>query len=120
MLKNQLMTNSANNIQMETKIERQKLGTVTSLKYLGACWSGQLSWFGHISRPFWLLKTILQAHENKAQVDRRGGKTIIRRGQGWTLLALRGQLKTGLGGKGLLKSHLWCPNDLASLWDRLD
>ena len=28
--------------------------------------------------------------------------------------------KTGLGGKGSLESHLWCPNDLARLWDRLD
>ena len=22
-----------------------------------------------------------------------------------------------IGGKGLLRSHPWCPNDLASLWD---
>ena len=27
---------------------------------------------------------------------------ILRDGQGWTVLALLGQLKTGLGGKGLL------------------
>ena len=26
------------------------------------------------------------------------------------------QLKTGQGGKWLLQSHLWCPNDLARLW----
>ena len=30
------------------------------------------------------------------------------------------QLKTGLGGKEFLKSHLWRPKDLARLWDRLD
>ena len=24
------------------------------------------------------------------------------------------------GGKGLLRSHLWCLKDLARLWDRLD
>ena len=27
--------------------------------------------------------------------------------------------KTGLGGKGLLQSHLWCPSDLVRLLDRL-
>ena len=45
---------------------------------------------------------------------------MLRNGQGRTLLAQLGQLKTGLGGKGLLESHLWCPHDLARLWDRLD
>ena len=33
--KTKLMTNSANGIQREIKVKRQKLGTVTSLKYLG-------------------------------------------------------------------------------------
>ena len=33
---------------------------------------------------------------------RRGGKAILRSGQGWSLLAELGQLKTGLGGKGFL------------------
>ena len=33
------------------------------------------------------------------EVDsRRGGKTILKTGQAWTLLAQLGQLKTGLGG----------------------
>ena len=31
-----LMTNSANDIQREIKVKRQKLGTVTIFKYLGA------------------------------------------------------------------------------------
>ena len=31
-----LMTNSANGIQREIKVKGQKLGTVTSFKYLGA------------------------------------------------------------------------------------
>ena len=39
----------------------------------------------------------------RRKVDRRRGKkTILRSGQGWTLLVQLGQLKTGLGGKGLL------------------
>ena len=40
--KTKLMTNSANGIQREIKVKGQKLGTVTSFKYLGAfffrCW----------------------------------------------------------------------------------
>ena len=56
----------------------------------------------------------------KEDVDRRGGKTISKRGQGWTLAAQIGQLEIGQHGKGFLRSHLWCPNDQAMLWDRLD
>ena len=35
-VKNKLMTNSANGIQREMKVKGQKLGTVTSFKYIGA------------------------------------------------------------------------------------
>ena len=31
-----------------------------------------------------------------------------------------GQLKTGQDGKGLLRIHLWCPDDLLRLWDRIE
>ena len=34
--KTKLVTNSANGIQRETKVRRQRLGTVTSFHYLGA------------------------------------------------------------------------------------
>ena len=34
--KTKLMTNSANGIQREIKVNGQKLGTITSFKYLGA------------------------------------------------------------------------------------
>ena len=34
--KTKLMTNSANGIQRKIKVKGQKLGTVTSFKYLGA------------------------------------------------------------------------------------
>ena len=61
----------------------------------------KLRWFGHISMSSGLAKTILQ--EKEERVDRRrGGKTILRSGQEWTLLAQLGQIKTGLGGMGLL------------------
>ena len=41
-------------------------------------------------------------------------------GQEWTLPAQLGQLKTGQNGKGLLRIHLWCPDDLPRLWDRIE
>ena len=45
--------------------------------------------------------------EKEEEVDRRrGGKTILESGQGWTLPAQLGQMKTGPDGKGLLRSHL--------------
>ena len=31
-----------------------------------------------------------------------------------------GQLKTGQDGKGLLRIHLWCPDDLPRLWDKIE
>ena len=67
----------------------------------------KLRWFGHISRSSDLAKTILhgtaQGKQNEEKVDRRkGGKIILRSGQGWALLAQLGQLKTGLDGKGSL------------------
>ena len=40
--------------------------------------------------------------------------------QEWTLPAQLGQLKTGQDGKGLLRIHLWCPDDLPRLWDRIE
>ena len=60
-------------------------------------------------------------NEKEVHVDRRrGGKTILKSGQGGTLPDQPGQLKIGEDGKWLLQSHLWYPNDLARLWDRLD
>ena len=41
--KTKLMTNSASSIQREMKVKEQKLGTVTSFKYLGAGVSGDCS-----------------------------------------------------------------------------
>ena len=59
--------------------------------------------------------------EKEEELDRRrGGKPLLKCGQEWTLVAQQGQLKPGLDGKGLLGSHLWCPNDLARLSDILD
>ena len=46
--------------------------------------------------------------------------TISKCGQEWHLPAQLGQLKTGQDGKRLLQIHLWCPDDLPRLWDRIE
>ena len=55
----------------------------------------KLNWFGHVSRSSGLAKTILQGtvtgKEKKAD-RRRGGKTISKSGQEWTLPAQLRQL----------------------------
>ena len=49
-----------------------------------------------------------------------GGKTSLKSGQEWTLPALLGRLKTGQDGKGLLRTHMKCPDDLPRLCDRIE
>ena len=66
----------------------------------------KLRWFCHVSRSSSLVKTILQGTvKGIEEVDRRrGGKTILKIGQEWTLPAQLGQLKTRQGGTGLFSS----------------
>ena len=83
----------------------------------------KLRWFGHVSRSSGLAKTILQGTvkgKRKEADRRRGGKIISKSGQEWTFPAQLGQLKTGQDGNGLLRIHLWCPDDLLRLWDRIE
>ena len=51
----------------------------------------KLRWYGHISMSSGLAKTILQGtvqgKKKKGRQKKRGGKTILRCGQGWTMLA---------------------------------
>ena len=59
--------------------------------------------------------------KKKTEVEKRSDrKTIFRSGQGRTLPAQLGQLKTGQDGQGLLRSHLCCLSDIVRLWERLD
>ena len=62
----------------------------------------------------------MKGKKEKEANRRRGGKTLSKSGQEWTLPAQLGQLKTGQDGKGLLQIHLWCPDDLPRLWDRIE
>ena len=81
----------------------------------------KLRWFGHVSRSSGLANPTGHSERKKKEADRRRvGKTISKSGQEWTLPAQLGQLKTGQDGKGLLRIHLWCPDDLPRLWDRIE
>ena len=83
----------------------------------------KLWWFDHVSRYPGLAKTILQGTvkgKEKEAHGRSGGKTISKSGQELTFPAQLGQLKTGQDGNGLLRIHLWCPDDLLRLWDRIE
>ena len=80
-------------------------------------------WFGNVSRSSGLAKTILQGTKKGKEKEadrRRGGTTISKSGQEWTLPVQLGQLKTGQERKGFLRIHLWCPDDLPRLWDRIE
>ena len=68
-------------------------------------------------KVFWFSKDNPTGHSER---EKRGGKTISKSGQEWTLRAQLGQLKTGQDGKGLLRIHLWCPDDVPRLWDRIE
>ena len=82
----------------------------------------KLRWFGHVSRSSGLAK-IPTGHserkKNKRQIEEEVGRQYQRMDRNG-LPAQLGQLKTGQAGKGLLRIHLWCPDDLQRLWDRIE
>ena len=83
----------------------------------------KLRWFGHVSRSSGLAKTILQGTvkgKRKRGRQKKRWEDNIKSGQEWTLPVQLGQLKTGQDGKRLLRIHLWCPDDLPRLWDRIE
>ena len=83
----------------------------------------KLRWFGHVSRSSGLAKTILQGTmkgKRKRGRQKKRWEDNIKEWTGMSLPAQLGQLKTGQDGKGLLQIHLWCPDDLPRLWDRIE
>ena len=48
------------------------------------------------------------------------GKVALECAKCGKVRAQLGQLKTGQDGKGLLRIHLWCHDDLPGLWDRIE
>ena len=75
-------------------------------------------------KVFWFSKDNPTGHserkKKKRQTEEEVGRQYQRVDSNWTLPAQLGQLKTGQDGKGLLRIHLWCPNDLPRLWDRIE
>ena len=72
-------------------------------------------------KVFWFSKDNPTGHsERKKKKRQTEEETVSKSGQEWTLQAQLGQLKTGQDGKGLLRIHLWCPDDLPRLWDRIE
>ena len=83
----------------------------------------KLRWFGHVSRLSGLAKTILQGTvkgKRKRGRQKKRWEDNIKELTGMDLPAQIWQLKTGQDGKGLLRIHLWCHDDIPRLWDRID
>ena len=75
------------------------------------------------SRSSGLAKIILQGTvkgKRKRGKQKKRLEDNIKEWKEWTLPAQLGQLKTGQDGKGLLRIHLWCPDDLIRLCDRIE
>ena len=85
----------------------------------------KLRWFGRVSRSSGLAKTILQGTvkgKRKRGRQKKRWEDNIKERTGMDFASSTRQLKTGPGqdGKGLLRIHLWCPDDLPRLWDRIE
>ena len=74
-------------------------------------------------KVFWFSKDNPTGHSERKKKKRQTEEEVGRQYQRVdrnALPAQLGQLKTGQDGKGLLQIHLWCPNDLPRLWDRIE
>ena len=83
----------------------------------------KLRWFGHVSRSSGLAKTILQGTvkgKRKRGRQKKRWEDNIKEWTGMDFASSTRAATTGQDGKGLLRIHLWCPNDLPRLWDRIE
>ena len=83
----------------------------------------KLRWSGHVSRSSGLAKTILQGTvkgKRKRGRQKKRWEDNIKEWTGMDFASSTRVLKTGQDGKGLLQIHLWCPDDLPRLWDRIE
>ena len=76
-------------------------------------------------KVFWFSKANPTGHSERKKKKRQTEEEVGRQYQrvdrnGLCHLGQLGQLKTGQDGKGLLRIHLWCPDDLPRLWDRIE
>ena len=71
----------------------------------------------------WFSKDNPTGHNERTKKKRQTEEEVGRQyqiGQEWTLPSQLGRPKTGQDGKGLLRTHLWCPDELPRLWDRIE
>ena len=83
----------------------------------------KLRWFGHVSRSSGLAKTILQGTvkgKRKRGRQKKRWEDNIKEWTGMDFASSTRAAETGQDGKGLLQIHLWCPDDLPRLWDRIE
>ena len=83
----------------------------------------KLRWFGHVSRSSGLAKTILQGTvKGKGKRDRQKKRweDNIKEWTGMDFVSSTRAAENRSRWKGLLQIHLWCPDDLPRLWDRIE
>ena len=94
---------------MRTPDPGQETKTKMVWPRLKVFWFGKDNHTGHSERK-----------KKKRQTEEGVGKTISKKGQERNSLVPPGQLITGQDGKVLLRIHLWCPDDLPRLQDRIE
>ena len=82
----------------------------------------KLRWFGHVSRSSGLAKTILQGTLKGKRKRGRQKKRWEDNINEWTGMDFASSTRAAenRSRKGLLQIHLWCPDDLPRLWDRIE
>ena len=83
----------------------------------------KLRWFGHVSRSSGLAKTILQGtvkgKKKKRQTEEEVGRQYQKVDRNGLCQLTRAAENRSRWKGGLLRIHLWCPDDLPRLWDRI-
>ena len=77
-------------------------------------------WFGHVSRSSGLAKTILQGTVKGKRKRGRQKKKWEDNIKEWTGMDFASSTRAAEDGRGLLRIHLWCPDDLPRVWDRIE
>ena len=83
----------------------------------------KLRWFGHVSRSSGLAKTILQGTvkgKRKRGRQKKSWEDNIKEWTGMDFASSTRAAENRSRWKGLLRIHLWCPDDLPRLWDRIE
>ena len=83
----------------------------------------KLRWFGHVSMSSGLAKTILQGTVKGKRWRGRQKRRYEGNIKEWTGIDFASSTRAAENRtrwKGLLRTHLWCPDDLTGLCDRIE